>query len=95
MIYYAVLFFLSCTGMLVVARKNRSLFYESNFSQFMVVLGNETANLWHIHLRERSFTLLEKNLRAVRIWFLKMENRMLRMLNLVRGIKEKNSNTPE
>lgn len=33
---------------------------------------------------------LEKMLRVLRIWFLRMENRLLKITYLVRGIKEKN-----
>lgn len=93
MLFYAVLFLFSSVGMLIVARRNYELFYASNFSQFMEVLQKETANLWHIHLRERSFVFIEKSLRGLRIWFMRMENRLLKATHLVRGIKEKNGNS--
>ncbi|MDO8523188.1 MAG: hypothetical protein Q7S12_02800 [bacterium] len=92
MLFYAILFLLSSIGMLIIARRNRELFYASNFSQFIEILQKETANLWHAHLRERSFIFLEKFLHNLRIWFMRMENRLLKATHLVRGIKEKNDN---
>ena len=88
---YSFVFLFATIGMLIIARRNRALFYETSFARFMGVLGEETANLWHAHLRERSFLFLEKTLRAIRIWFLRMENRLLKFTYFVRGIKEKNS----
>lgn len=92
MIFYAILFLFSTVGMLIIARRNKELFYASDFSQFMGVLQKETANLWHVHLRERAFVFLEKSLLSIRIWFMRMENRLLKTMHIVRGIKEKNGN---
>ncbi|OGF61187.1 hypothetical protein A2662_03495 [Candidatus Giovannonibacteria bacterium RIFCSPHIGHO2_01_FULL_45_33] len=93
MFFYFTLFLFSAVGMLVIARRNRELFYTSNFAQFMAVLQKETSNLWHAHLRERSFVFIEKSLQNLRIWFMRIENRLLKTTHLIRGIKEKNGNS--
>lgn len=95
MLFYAILLFLSAVGMLIIARRDRELFYASDFSRFMEVLKGETAKLWHAHLRERTLVSAEKSLRIARLWFIKTENKLYKATKFVRGIKEKGNGTPE
>ncbi len=92
MLFYATLLLISSIGMLIIARRNRELFYASNLSKFMEILKEETANLWHAHLRERAFAALEKTLRTVRLWFIRIENRLYKANKFIRGKKERNAN---
>mgnify|MGYP001615737762 CR=1 FL=1 len=76
----------------MIIRRNREEFAAFNFAEFMEGLIDDAAEAWHSHLRERSFTFLEKRLREVRIWVLKTESMLFRTASKLRGIKEKNGN---
>ncbi|OGF79296.1 hypothetical protein A2W54_01185 [Candidatus Giovannonibacteria bacterium RIFCSPHIGHO2_02_43_13] len=91
MILYSVIFMLSAGGMIAIAMRHRDEFYAFNFAAFMENVQKEGGQLWHQHLREKTFIAIEKVLKALRIWLLRMENLLLRILRRVRGIKEKKS----
>lgn len=76
--------------MAAIIRRNREEFAAFNFANFMERLLADAMATWHSHLRERSFTFLEKRLRNVRIWALKIESFLFRAAHKLRGIKEKN-----
>ena len=92
MIFYLIILFLSLGGMFVILLRQREAFAAFNFAEFMENLQTEAGSLWHTHLREHSFVLLEKILQKTRILFLKMESRLFKILHSLRGIKEKNGN---
>ena len=92
MIFYSLIFILSVGGIVTIVRRNPQEFTSFNFSEFMENVVAETKEVWHAHLRERSFTFLEKRLRNVRIWVLKTERLLFNAVHGLRGIKEKNSN---
>ena len=75
---------------MTIVRRNPEEFASFNFAEFMENLVAEAKEVWHAHLRERSFIFLEKRLRNVRIWALKTENMLFRTAHKLRGIKEKN-----
>lgn len=77
-------------GIVTIIRRNREEFAAFNFANFMESFVADAVALWHSHLRERSFTFLEKRLRNVRIWALKAESFLFRTAHKLRGIKEKN-----
>ena len=82
---------LSAGGMIAIAMRHRDECYAFNFAAFMENVQKEGGQLWHQHLREKTFIAIEKVLKALRIWLLRMENLLLRILRRVRGIKEKKS----
>jgi len=88
---YSVIFILSAGGMMAIAMRHRDEFYAFNFAAFMENVRQEGGQLWQQHLRERMFLVIEKILKTLRVWFLRMENFILKTLHRVRGIKEKNS----
>lgn len=90
MIVYSTIFILSIGGIIAIIRRNRDEFAAFNFANFMERLVTDAVATWHSHLRERSFTFLEKRLRNVRIWALKTESFLFRTAHKLRGIKEKN-----
>ena len=92
MIFYLLIFILSVGGIATIVRRNPEEFASFNFAEFMENLVAEIKTVWHAHLRERSFTFLEKRLRNVRIWVLKTERLLFNAVRGLRGIKEKNSN---
>ena len=91
MIFYLLIFILSVGGIATIVRRNPEEFASFNFAEFMENLVAEIKTVWHAHLRERSFTFLEKRLRNVRIWVLKTERLLFNAVRGLRGIKEKNS----
>ena len=78
--------------MLVIAIRRKEEFYAFNFAAFMENLQQEAGAIWHAHFIEYFFVLLEKLLRNARIWLLKTESRLFKILHRLRGIKEKNGN---
>lgn len=92
MIFYSIIFLLSAGGIIMIIRRNREEFAAFNFAEFMDGLVEDAAETWHSHLRERSFTFLEKRLREARIWVLKTESMLFRTASKIRGIKERNGN---
>lgn len=92
MIFYSLIFILSVGGIAAIVRRNPEEFASFNFAEFMESLVAETKAVWHAHLRDQSFTFLEKRLRGARIWVLKTENMLFRTAHKLRGIKEKNAN---
>ena len=76
--------------MIAIALRHRDEFYAFNFAAFMENVQKESGLLWHQHLRERTFLIIENILRALRLWFIKMENLILKSLHRIRGIKERN-----
>lgn len=93
MIFYSIIFILSVGGIAAIVRRNPEEFKSFNFAEFMENVAAETKDVWHAHLRERSFTFLEKRLRNVRIWVLKTERLLFNAVRGLRGIKEKNGHT--
>lgn len=91
MILYSVIFILSAGGMMAIAMRNREEFRVFNFAAFMENLQKESGIFWKQYLRERTFLTIEKVLRTLRIWFLRMENLMLKIMHRVRGLKDKNT----
>ncbi len=92
MIFYSIIFILSVGGIITIVRRNPQEFASFNFAEFMENVVAEAKAVWHAHLRERSFTFLEKRLRNVRIWVLKTERLLFNAVHGLRGIKEKNGN---
>ncbi|KKT29266.1 hypothetical protein A3G55_02785 [Candidatus Giovannonibacteria bacterium RIFCSPLOWO2_12_FULL_44_25] len=92
MLFYLIIFVLSAGGIVTIILRNREEFAAFNFANFMEGLVADAKAAWHSHLRERSFTFLEKRLHNVRILALKAETRLFRAAKTIRGIKERNGN---
>ena len=90
MITYSIFFALSVSGMIIIALRHKESFAAFKFAVFIESLRTEASGVWHGHLRERTFSLLENILHRTRILFTKMEFLLFRALRRIRGIKEKN-----
>lgn len=101
MIFYIIIFIASVIGVAFITMRHwRDLSerYESfaiehpaTFAYFMRDVAQEFHDLWSAHLRERILLSVEKRLRWIRIFVLKVEHFLFRATHRVRDASQRGS----
>lgn len=101
MIFYVLLFILSCIGSIVIVIHHKDELvtqYEvflaehpANFAYFMTEVSSKFYMIWNTHLRNQLLLFIEKRLRWFRIVVLRAEHLLSRATHRVRDASHRNA----